>query len=238
MQKFRNSEIWISTPFQRSVVFSVLRNLNPQSPNTKVAPNYLEHTLVKFEKFSQTFDTILAQISSGLGCETLAFWQRDNSMSIAQNRTTSTHKRQNSVRGTNPTRWSCPNSRRYAPYRRLNSGRITLPRVRSRARAFGCALAAPCARAVPGRCMSPRLLPATPEGAYKYLWCAAVRSSLRRTPEQKLQLRWALHHPTSLPEHGRRGQPFPTTPGLALAPGRLPREAEKLSQAWAEALPH
>jgi hypothetical protein len=30
---------------------------------------------------------------------------------------------------------------------------------------------------------------------------------------------------------GRHGQLFPTTPSLALAPGRLPREAEKLSQA-------
>jgi hypothetical protein len=53
-----------------------------------VAPNYLEHSLVKFEKFSQTFDTILAQISSGLGREALAFWQFDNSLSISQNHTT------------------------------------------------------------------------------------------------------------------------------------------------------
>jgi hypothetical protein len=67
--------------------------LKHQSPNTKVAPNYLEHALVKFEKISQMFDMILAQISLGLGRETLAFWRRDNSMSIAQNHMTSTHKR-------------------------------------------------------------------------------------------------------------------------------------------------
>jgi hypothetical protein len=57
-------------------------------------------------------------------------------------------------------------------------------------------------------------------------------------PEQKLQLRRALHRSPSLPEHGRRGQPFPSTPSFALAPGRLPREAVKLLQAWAEILPH
>jgi hypothetical protein len=74
-------------------MFSVFENLNPKSSNTKVAPNYLEHTLAKFEKFSQTFDMILARISSGLDRETLAFWRRDNSLSISQNRTTSTHKR-------------------------------------------------------------------------------------------------------------------------------------------------
>jgi hypothetical protein len=73
-------------------VFFVFQKLNPQSQKIKEAPNYLEHTLTKFEKFSQTFGTILAQISSGLGRETLAFWRRDNSLSIAQNHTTSTHK--------------------------------------------------------------------------------------------------------------------------------------------------
>jgi hypothetical protein len=142
--KIQKSEFRL--PFQRSVVFSVFQNLNAISPNTKVAPNYLEHTLAKFEKFSQMFDMILAQISSGLGRETLAFWRCDNSLFVAQNHMTSTHKRQNLVGGTNPTRRSCPNSRRYASYRRLNSGRITLPRVRSCAQAFGRALVSLCAR--------------------------------------------------------------------------------------------
>jgi hypothetical protein len=62
--------------------------------------------------------------------------------------------------------------------RRLNSGRITLPRVRSRAQALGRALAALCVRAAHDR----RLRLAMPEGAYKCPWCAAVRSSLRLTP--------------------------------------------------------
>jgi hypothetical protein len=44
--------------------------------------------------------------------------------------------------------------------------------------------------------------------------------------------------PPSLPEHGRRDQSFPSTSSLALAPRRLLREAVKLRQAWAEALPH
>jgi hypothetical protein len=35
-------------PFQRSDVFSVFQNLNPQSPNTKVAPIYLEHIVISW----------------------------------------------------------------------------------------------------------------------------------------------------------------------------------------------
>jgi hypothetical protein len=167
------------------------------------------------------------RFSSGLGRVTLAFWRRDNSLYIAQNRTTSTHKRQSSVGGTNPTQPSCPNSRRYAPYRRLNSGRITLPRVRSRARAFGRALAALYARATHGRCLFPHA-PRVPISTF-----GAQQSALHfvARPSQKLQLRRALHRPPSLPKHDHRGQLFPTTPSSALAPGRLPREVVKLLQA-------
>jgi hypothetical protein len=78
MEKFRNSEIWISAPFQRSTVFSVFQNMNQISPNTKMVPNYLEHALAKFEKVSQTFDMILAQNFLGTrSCDTgdLATWQ-------------------------------------------------------------------------------------------------------------------------------------------------------------------
>jgi hypothetical protein len=46
------------------------------------------------------------------------------------------------------------------------------------------------------------------------------------------------HRPPSLPEHDRRGQPLLLNPNLAPAPGPLPREAVKLFQASAEALPH
>jgi hypothetical protein len=42
-----------------------LKNLNQISPNTEMAPNYLEHALAKFEKISQTFDTILVRIFLG-----------------------------------------------------------------------------------------------------------------------------------------------------------------------------
>ena len=38
-------------------VFSIFKNSNPQNPNMKVAPNYLEHTLVKFEIKQKPFDT-------------------------------------------------------------------------------------------------------------------------------------------------------------------------------------
>jgi hypothetical protein len=70
-----------------------------------------------------------------------------------------------------------------------------------------------------------------PEGADK---CPGAQQSTPHSaslPEQKLQLRRALHRPPSLPEHGRRGQPFTSTPSLALAPGWLPREVVKLFQA-------
>jgi hypothetical protein len=38
-------------------VFSIFQNSNLQNPNMKVAPNYLEHTLVKFEIKQKPFDT-------------------------------------------------------------------------------------------------------------------------------------------------------------------------------------
>jgi hypothetical protein len=53
-----------------------------------------------------------------------------------------------------------------------------------------------------------------------------------------LPLSTTRHRPPSLPDHGCHGQPFPSTLSLALARGRLPREAVKLSQAWGETLPH
>jgi hypothetical protein len=46
------------------------------------------------------------------------------------------------------------------------------------------------------------------------------------------------HHPPSVPEHGRRGQSYLSTPSLTVAPRQLHREAVKLPQARAEALPH
>jgi hypothetical protein len=38
-------------------VFSVFQKSNLQNPNMKVAPNYLEHTLAKFEIKQKLFDT-------------------------------------------------------------------------------------------------------------------------------------------------------------------------------------
>jgi hypothetical protein len=42
-------------------VFPVFQNSKPKSPNIKVAPNFLEHALVKFELKQKLFDMILAQ---------------------------------------------------------------------------------------------------------------------------------------------------------------------------------
>jgi hypothetical protein len=155
MEKFRKFRIWISTSSQRSVVFSIFQNSNPQSPNIKVAPNYLEHTLAKFEQFSQPFDMILAHISSGLGRETLTYWRRDNSLSMTQNHSTSTHKRQSYAGGTYLVQWSCPNTRIFATYRRLNSGRSKEPRARRRVRPAKRGLAAAARGPARGR-PSPR----------------------------------------------------------------------------------
>jgi hypothetical protein len=55
----------------------------------------------------------------------------------------------------------------------------------------------------------PCLLPATLEGAYKYLWCAVVRSSLRRMPEQKTPAP-ASSPPPAIPARAR--PPWPALP--------------------------
>jgi hypothetical protein len=46
-------------------VFSKFQNSNPQDPNIKVASNYLEHTLAKFEIKPKSVDTIW--LDFGLG---------------------------------------------------------------------------------------------------------------------------------------------------------------------------
>jgi hypothetical protein len=38
-------------------MFSIFQNSNLQNPNMKVVPNYLEHTLEKFEIKQKLFDT-------------------------------------------------------------------------------------------------------------------------------------------------------------------------------------
>jgi hypothetical protein len=52
-------------PLTRSNVFHVFQNLKPKSPNIKVAPNFLEHALEKFELKQKPFGTILAQFVLG-----------------------------------------------------------------------------------------------------------------------------------------------------------------------------
>ena len=46
-------------------MFPILQNSKPKCPNIKVAPNFLEHALVKFELKQKPFDTILAQFDLG-----------------------------------------------------------------------------------------------------------------------------------------------------------------------------
>jgi hypothetical protein len=63
MGKFRIQNF--RTLFQRSNVFSVFQNSKPGSPNIKVVPNSLEHSLEKIELKPNSFGTILAQFDLG-----------------------------------------------------------------------------------------------------------------------------------------------------------------------------
>jgi hypothetical protein len=65
MGKFRNQNSEFQNPFPSSDVFPVFQNSKPKSPNIKVAPNFLEHALVKFELKQKPFDTILAHFVLG-----------------------------------------------------------------------------------------------------------------------------------------------------------------------------
>jgi hypothetical protein len=81
IQKFRNSEIWISALFQRSIAFSVFQNPNQKSPNIKVAPNSLEHAVAKFGNLSPPFDTLLTWFYLGTQpCDTASFVTRQLSV--------------------------------------------------------------------------------------------------------------------------------------------------------------
>jgi hypothetical protein len=103
MGKFRIQNSEFQNPFTSSNVFPVFQNSKPKSPNIKVAPNFLEHALVKFELKQKPFDTILAQfvlrtrLSDTGNLVTLQL-----SVPSLKPRT-STHKRQSTVRGTNPS---------------------------------------------------------------------------------------------------------------------------------------
>jgi hypothetical protein len=65
MGKFRIQDSKFQNPFTSSNVFPIFQNLKPKSPNIKVAPNFLEHALVKFELKQKPFDMILAQFVLG-----------------------------------------------------------------------------------------------------------------------------------------------------------------------------
>jgi hypothetical protein len=65
MGKFRIQNSEFQNPFQRSLAFSVFRTSKPGSPNIKVVPNYLEHTLENFKLKPNSFDTVLVQLDLG-----------------------------------------------------------------------------------------------------------------------------------------------------------------------------
>jgi hypothetical protein len=65
MGKFRIQNSEFQNRFQRSFALSVFQNSKPGSPNIKVVPNSLEHTLENFELKPNSFDTVLAQLDLG-----------------------------------------------------------------------------------------------------------------------------------------------------------------------------
>jgi hypothetical protein len=65
MGKFKILNSEIQNLFQRSIVFSVFQNSKLGSPNIKVVPNFLEHTLENFELKPNSFDTVLVQFDLG-----------------------------------------------------------------------------------------------------------------------------------------------------------------------------
>jgi hypothetical protein len=65
MGKFRIQNSEFQNHFQRTIAFSVFQNSKPGSPNIKVVPNFLEHTLENFELKPNSFDTVLAQFDLG-----------------------------------------------------------------------------------------------------------------------------------------------------------------------------
>jgi hypothetical protein len=99
-------------------MFSVFQNSNLQNLNMKVAPNYLEHTLEKFRSKTRPFDMILAGICLGTPPYDTATLPRRQLYALDPKLLGSTRKRLSVVWRTNLIQRSCPNSQRYAPYRR------------------------------------------------------------------------------------------------------------------------
>ena len=88
----------------------------------------------------------------------------------------------------------------------LNKGRNKRPRVRSRAQALGRALAALYTCATHGRLLSPTPMPShCPRAPISTPSAQESTPHSSSLPEQKLQLRRALHRLPSLPEHGCHG---------------------------------
>jgi hypothetical protein len=112
--------------------------------------------------------------------------------------------------------------------RRLNKNRNKPTRVRSRAQALGRARSAP----VPRACAQP--CPREPISAPGAQQSTPHSASL---PEQKLQLRRALHRPPSLPEHGRHGQPTSGHHHRRPAPWRDRQRPPDLTRPFAGPLP-
>jgi hypothetical protein len=114
--EIENSEF--QDPFSSSAVFSIFQNSNLQNPNIKVAPNFLEHALAKFELKQKPFDMIFAwfvlgtRLSNTGNLVTLQLLVPSLKPRNIHTQTTKHSQRNKSFTAI------LPNSRRFAPNRR------------------------------------------------------------------------------------------------------------------------
>jgi hypothetical protein len=233
MGKFRNSENWISSPFPKFrcvICFPKLESIKSKYQSGTKIP--YEHSGEVWKQTKIVWHD-LTQVLSRFG----QCWQSYLPAII------SSHPGHIFTRDSHTTGWPWHGEEtlhrilaklctsRLAK-RHLNSGRITLPHVRSRAQALGRALAALCVRCARSASVSRACTQPCPRAPIRTP--GVQRSALHSAscPAQELQLRRALLRPPSLPEP-RPPRPAPSSHFQAAPVTRLAspvaREAFKSS---------
>jgi hypothetical protein len=151
-----------------------------------VAPKYPRNTLEKFESKPKLFDMTWHRFCLSLGSADRAIFTPPYLLTQAIS-SLGTHTRQEDL-GTVKRRYTGSLAR----YARLGRPTGVWTRAESHFHVFDCVLKRSAAHWLPSACAlrmvgscPPRLHPAMPEGAYKYLGCAMVCSSLRLTHRAK-----------------------------------------------------
>jgi hypothetical protein len=198
-----------------------------------MAPNYLEHALAMFEKISQMFDMILAQIFLGTwSCDTGDLATRQLPVHSPKPHNVHTQTTELS-RGNKSYTAILPKFAKICALLALEQEQKKPCHVLDRANMPTARQPAHTHQDMHARAPALVHTTRTPRRAFKGP-LRTRNTSLRACPHcPSLVLSFgklcAARQATRA--LGRRGQRFPTTPSLVLAPGRLPREAEKLSKA-------